>query len=183
MITNNKSLLIVGIALALIFVLCISWLSYDEYIDKDYQYTIPKELIEPLFGCDINSFSTADLDVCDEVKGFNSKWYIDKNGDLVVQLTKHQNKKLLKSKWIDPQIDVDNNQYNFEISNDSTVLTLYVTSEMLKPENATELEIMSIEGDSIWWKMYVIHRNIQYDPIITYRLVNSDTGEVIGEVN
>lgn len=76
MTTNNK-LLIIGIALALIFVLCISWLSYDEYIDKDQEYTIPKELIEPLFGCDINSFSTADLDVCDEVKGFNSKWYIE----------------------------------------------------------------------------------------------------------
>ena len=88
MTTNKKVFLIIAIALSIIFVLCISWLIYDEFIATYDEYIIPYWMVEPLFGCDVDSFATEELDICNEVNGFNSRSHIDKNGDLVIQLTK-----------------------------------------------------------------------------------------------
>lgn len=181
MTTNKKVFLIIAIALSIIFVLCISWLIYDEFIATYDEYIIPYWMVEPLFGCDVDSFATEELDIYNEVNGFNSRSHIDKNGDLVIQLTKHQTRELLESKWIDPGIDVSNNQYNFEISKDNKVLTLYITSEDIK--NKEKLRAMAVEGYSIWWKMYITQQTVeQPEPVITLRTVNSDTGETLEEV-
>ena len=160
--------------------LCIH--GYQYYFVADKEVIINEKFCEYLFDCDFESFPNADLDVCDEVEGFNSNSYVSQEGKLIIKLTENQSYKLVNSEWMNPEIYISQSPYSFDMADDYSSITLNIPTEIAVSKELAEPAVKDLMN--IWWRMKMIKVNVHGDTnvnSIQIRVVNSDTGEIIME--
>ena len=117
----NKRLIlgIISISLIAIGTIGLIWMTIDNKLDV----TLNAQGCEMVFDCTPQEFFDLDLDLYNQTKDFRKSAYINKYGELVIPLTQNQINVWLKS--LQQEAYNIENQYNIDIADDFSELTIY----------------------------------------------------------